>query len=77
MSPKAVSSLLKCQINCPYPIPLLHGLVAKLFDCHKYPHSVSNFLDPHIPENILVALEKVITVEIVSSKERLVLLGFY
>lgn len=41
------------------------GLVPQLLDGNKDPHTIANFLDPHLLENLLVTVDEVVAIEIV------------
>lgn len=63
-----MSQSVECILVLTYHIPLLtviHRLVSELLDGDKNAYSITDLLDAHLLENFLVALDKVIAVEII------------
>jgi hypothetical protein len=42
-----------------------HRLISELLYSHKNPYSITDFLNAHFLENLLVAFDKVVAVEVV------------
>jgi hypothetical protein len=42
-----------------------HGLIPQLLDGHKDAYSVADFLDPHFLQDLLVAIDEVVSIEII------------
>lgn len=67
-SPALISCMLRVVVRCTHPITFFQisqCFGPQLFDRNKDTHSITNLLDAHILQDILVAFEEVISVEIV------------
>ena len=59
------------------PAPQWCSLVSQPLDGNEYSDSISDLLDTHLLQDLLVTFEKIVTIEVVRSKQLLVLSASY